>query len=291
MKRLIYFGMGLALCLSAAVLTGCDENNKDKDETTEPVPVPVPAPEIAMVYVEGGTFTMGLTPEQGRIQDSYDKFLKPVHRVTLDGFYIGKYEVTQAQWTAVMGTSVVQQRDSTDPDRGLYGVGDNYPMYYVNWDEAQAFCQKLSEMTGKTYRLPTEAEWEYAARGGHKADSTKYAGSDSVDAVSWYYNNSYELGEQHPDYGTHTVGLKQPNGLGLYDMGGNVWEWCSDWYSDDYYAQSPSANPQGPSDGTFRVCRGGSWNFHKASCQVAFRSSGTPSGRGAIMGFRVVCEK
>ncbi|MDE5743827.1 MAG: formylglycine-generating enzyme family protein, partial [Bacteroidales bacterium] len=131
MKRLIYMSMGLLLCLSAAVLTGCDENNKDKDEETNPSS----APEIAMVYVEGGTFSMGLTPEQGQIQASYDEFLKPVHEVTLDGFYIGKYEVTQAQWTAVMGTSVVQQRDSTDPDRGLYGVGDQYPMYYVNWDE------------------------------------------------------------------------------------------------------------------------------------------------------------
>ena len=275
MKKLIYMGMGLTLCLSSALWTGCD---KDKEK----------APEIAMVYVDGGTFMMGATEEQGT--DALERE-KPVHSVTLDGFYIGKYEVTQGQWKAVMGTTVAQQRDKGNPAWGLCGEGDNYPMYYVSWEEAIAFCEKLSELTGKTYRLPTEAEWEYAARGGQQADGTKYAGGNTIADVAWYYDNSYALGEGHSDFGTHPVGQKQPNGLGLYDMSGNVWEWCSDWYDSDYYSGSSAVNPQGPSSGSGRVCRGGSWSNSAQYCRVSYRDGGTPGSRSGNLGFRVVCER
>ena len=270
MKKLIYMGMGLTLCLSSALWTGCD---KDKEK----------APEIAMVYVDGGTFMMGATEEQGT--DALERE-KPVHSVTLDGFYIGKFEVTQAQWKAVMGTTIDQQRGKASEywgDAALYGVGDNYPMYYVSWEEAVEFCEKLSAQTGKTYRLPTEAEWEYAARGGQQADGTKYAGSSTIGDVAWYTSNSGSK--------THPVGQKQPNALGLYDLSGNVYEWCSDWSSSNYYSSSPSVNPQGPSGGSSRVIRGGSWYRYAQYCRVSGRYYYTPDYRNGNLGFRVVCER
>ena len=219
---------------------------------------------------------MGATSEQG---DDADNDEKPVHEVTLDGFYIGKYEVTQAQWKAVMGTTIEQQRDKAAASK-LYGVGDNSPMYYVSWNEAVQFCQKLSEMTGKKYRLPTEAEWEYAARGGQHADGTKYAGSNTIGDVAWYDGNSY--GKTHP------VGQKKANGLGIYDMSGNVGEWCSDWYSEDYYSRSSSVNPQGPLSGSYRVWRGGDLG-NAVMNRVSFRSGIIPDYRGGL-GFRVACS-
>ena len=235
-----------------------------------------------MVYVDGGAFMMGATEEQG---DDYDVDELLVHNVTLDGFYIGKFEVTQAQWEAVMGTALSDI--ITENAWPLYGVGDDYPMYYVNWNDATAFCGKLSELTGKAYRLPTEAEWEYAARGGQQADGTKYAGSDSIDEVAWY-------GGKENEDASHPVGQKTPNALGLYDMSGNVWEWCSDWYKS-YYGSSPSVNPQGPSSGDrvlpYRVFRGGGWNYYAKGCRVSNRSGGMSNYRGYILGFRVVCER
>ncbi|MDE7149996.1 MAG: formylglycine-generating enzyme family protein, partial [Bacteroidales bacterium] len=234
--------------------------------------------ELEMVAVNGGVFPMGATSEQG---SDYESDEKPVHSVTLSDFYIGQYEVTQAQWESVMGTTIGQQRDKADPSWSLYGVGDDYPMYYVNWEEAQEFCSKLSQKTGKKYRLPTEAEWEYAARGGQNADGTKYAGSDDIDEVAWFRDNSGDM--------THPVGQKKPNGLGLYDMTGNVWEWCSDWYGS--YGSSSAVNPQGPSSGSNRVARGGSWGSIAQFCRVSFRNSLTPGYRFSYLGFRVVCER
>lgn len=247
------------------------------------IPEAVTALEAAMVYVDGGTFMMGATSEQG---DDYDSDERPVHNVTLDGFYIGKYEVTQGQWKAVMGTALSDT--IMENDWPLYGVGDDYPMYYVSWNDATAFCGKLSELTGKTYRLPTEAEWEYAARGGQQADGTKYAGSNGIDEVAWY-------GDKENEGTSHPVGQKSPNALGLYDMSGNVWEWCSDWYRKQYYSGSPTVNPLGPSGGDrmlpYRVFRGGGWNYYAKGCRVSNRSGGMSKFRDYILGFRVVCER
>ncbi|MDE5610225.1 MAG: SUMF1/EgtB/PvdO family nonheme iron enzyme [Bacteroidales bacterium] len=227
---------------------------------------------LKMVAVAGGAFQMGATSEQG--SDAYSSE-NPVHSVTLDGFYIGATEVTQAQWEFVMGTTIAQQAGSSE----LYGVGDDYPMYYVSWEEAVQFCEKLSQLTGKTYRLPTEAEWEYAARGG-RSGGAKYAGSEYIYSVAWYENNSGSK--------THPVGQKYSNGLGLYDMSGNVWEWCSDWYGD--YSYSPSVNPQGPASGSSRVERGGSWYNGAVSCRVSRRYGFNPGNRAFNLGFRVACS-
>ncbi|MDE6113275.1 MAG: formylglycine-generating enzyme family protein [Bacteroidales bacterium] len=294
MKKLICMGMGLALCLSAAVWTGCDKPNElETPAMVEEIPSVdgiVADLESSMVYVEGGMFMMGATEEQG--EDAWYNE-RPVHEVTLDGFYIGKYEVTQAQWKAVMGTTVVQQRDKVGTSYGLHGVGDDYPMYYVSWNDAVEFCEKLSAQTGKTYRLPTEAEWEYAARGGQQADGTKYAGSGNIDEVAWF--GHYNDAPGTPGNGnstTHPVGQKRPNGLGLYDMSGNVKEWCSDWYDEKYYSQSPSVNPQGPSGGwTYRLSRGGHWDDNAWWCRVSHRDHYSPIVRNSYVGFRVVCER
>ncbi|MCH5243294.1 MAG: formylglycine-generating enzyme family protein [Lentimicrobiaceae bacterium] len=230
---------------------------------------------LKMRKVEGGTFSMGATSEQG--SDAYDRE-KPVHTVTLDGFYMGETEITQAQWYAVMGTTLEQQRDKANPSFSLYGKGDNYPMYYVSWEEAQAFCAKLSEMTGRNYVLPTEAQWEYAARGGKYSKGTKYAGSNTINEVAWYTGNSNSL--------NHPVAQKESNELGLYDMSGNVSEWCLDRYGS--YSSSSATNPTGPSAGSDRVSRGGSWYGGAVSCRVSYRNYDSPGNRYSNFGFRVV---
>ena len=230
---------------------------------------------MKMVYVEGGDFLMGGTSEQGGEAESDEKTIR---RVTLNSYYIGAFEVTQGQWEKVMGTSVTQQRNKVNSSWSLYGVGPDYPMYYVSWEEAQAFCQELSRKTGKTYTLPTEAQWEYAARGGKKSEGTKYSGSWSIDAVAWYDGNSASS--------THPVGTKRPNALGLYDMSGNVWEWCQDWNGD--YRTYDTQNPTGASSGSNRVLRGGSWCGSAGNCRVSNRNNNTPSNRNNNNGFRLV---
>jgi formylglycine-generating enzyme required for sulfatase activity len=217
---------------------------------------------IEMVRVKGGTFTMGYTSEQGN--DCYSDE-KPSHQVTLSDFYIGKYEVTQAQWKAVMGSNPSHFK------------GDNLPVETVSWDDAQEFIRKLNVQTGKNYRLPTEAEWEYAARGGAQSRGTKYSGSNTVGDVAWYDGNSGNA--------IHPVGQKLPNELGLYDMSGNVWEWCSDWYGA--YSSGSQTNPAGPSSGSYRVDRGGSWCSYARNARVPFRDYGTPGYRGSALGFRL----
>jgi formylglycine-generating enzyme required for sulfatase activity len=230
---------------------------------------------MQMIWVEGGSFMMGCTSEQG---EDCDKDEKNVHRVTLDGFYIGMLEVTQSQWEKVMGTTLSQQKTKSG-NSYTYGVGPDYPMYYVSWDEAMAFCRKLSRQTGRKYTLPTEAQWEYAARGGVKSERTKYAGSNVADVVAWYESNS--------ENSTHRCGTKRANVLGIYDMSGNVWEWCHDWYSDTYVYSTN--NPSGPSSGFERVLRGGGWSINANYCRVASRYDQLPDDRGNIIGFRVVC--
>lgn len=221
-----------------------------------------------MIYVEGGTFTMGATSEQG--SDAYDRE-KPAHSVTLSSYCIGETEVTQALWQAVMG----QKPTSDGPQwSNIYGLGSNYPAYYVSWYDCQDFIQRLNSLTGENFRLPTEAEWEFAARGGNKSRGYKYAGSNTIDNVAWYYENSYAKGEGSSDYGTHNVATKQANELELYDMSGNVEEWCSDNYG--IYSSSSQTNPIGPSATGGNVVdrcvfRGGSWSDYARSCRVSFR--------------------
>ena len=216
-----------------------------------------------MIKVQGGTFTMGCTSEQG--SDCYDNE-NPSHRVTVSSFYIGKYEVTQALWEAVMGSNPSDFK------------GGNLPVENVSWDNCQEFIRKLNSKTGKNFRLPTEAEWEYAARGGNKSNGYKYSGSNSIDNVAWYYGNSGNK--------THTVGSKSPNELGIYDMSGNVWEWCSDWYGS--YSSGSQTNPTGPSSGSYRVLRGGSWYGDAGDCRVSNRNDDDPDGRYGNCGFRLI---
>ena len=231
---------------------------------------------MKMVWVEGGEFLMGGTSEQGSETENNEQVIR---RVKLSSYYIGECEITQSQWEKVMGTSVLQQRSKANYDYGLRGTGPNYPMYYVSWEDAQAFCQELSRMTGRIYCLPTEAQWEYAARGGKNNDDTKYSGSWSIYAVAWYDGNS--------GLSTHPVKNKRANSLGLYDMSGNVWEWCSDWYGDNYNVNDTN-NPTGPSSGSYRVLRGGSWCYDAQYCRVSYRSGNSPGYRDSSYGFRVV---
>ena len=214
---------------------------------------------IEMVYVEGGTFQMG--SNDGEADE------KPVHSVTLNSFNIGKYEVTQKQWQDVMGSN----------PSNFTGC-NNCPVEKVSWNDVQDFIQRLNTKTGSNYRLSTEAEWEYAARGGNKSRGYKYSGGDDIEAVAWYDDNSGSK--------THTVGQKQANELGIYDMSGNVWEWCSDWYGN--YSSNSQNNPKGYSSGSARVYRGGGWAGYAQYCRASNRGNGGPGGRGGRMGFRLV---
>ena len=215
---------------------------------------------IEMVKVEAGTFMMGATSE---MKDPYD-WEKPVHQVTLtNDYYMGKYEVTQALWQAVMGNN---------PSRFK---GENLPVETVNWNECQEFITKLNSMTGRKFRLPTEAEWEYSARGGKKSRGYQYSGSSYISDVAWYDGGSK----------THPVGTKQANELGIYDMSGNVWEWCSDWYSS--YSSSSQTNPTGSDSGSRRVDRGGGWGNGARRCRLSCRNYDTPDYRDCFLGLRL----
>ena len=254
----------LATLISKANKAKANASKTATPKTVTPKPKPstpsvsIPFKEPEMVYVEGSSFQMG--------SNDYDNE-KPIHSVTLSSFSIGKYEVTQALWRSVMGKNPSNFK------------GDNLPVEQVSWDDIQRFLQKLNAKTGKNYRLPTEAEWEYAARGGNKSNSFKFSGSNTVGDVAWYGSNS--------DSKTHTVGGKTANELGIYDMSGNVWEWCSDRYDENYYKNSPSQNPKGATSGSSRVLRGGSWYTYAYNCRVANRLLNDPSIRDNLFGFRV----
>ena len=215
-----------------------------------------------MVRVEGGTFTMGATAEQ--VSDADDDE-KPTHQVTLPSYYIGKTEVTQALWQAVMGSNPSNFK------------GSNLPVEEVSWEDCQTFIRKLNALTGKNFRLPTEAEWEFAARGGNNSRGYKYSGSNTLSNVAWYDDNSSNK--------THPVATKAPNELGIYDMSGNVWEWCSDW--EGAYSSSSQYNPTGSNTGSFRVDRGGSWDFDARCCRVSDRSNSSPAGSDNDFGLRL----
>ena len=226
-----------------------------------------------MVAVEGGTFTMGATAEQGSDADTNEK---PAHQVTLSSYSIGETEVTQALWVAVMGSNP------------SYFTGNlQRPVERVSWNDCQAFISRLNDLTGKNFRLPTEAEWEYAARGGNKSQGYKYAGSNDINTVTWYWDNIPSQSSGTDGYGTQPVATKAHNELGLYDMSGNVWEWCQDWYSSSYYSNSPTVNPTGPTSGSGRVRRGGSWFSIAGSCRVSIRDNDYPSGAGLNLGLRL----
>ena len=217
---------------------------------------------FTMVRVEGGTFMMGATAEQTGAYSNE----KPAHRVTLSDYYIGQTEVTQALWEAVMGETPTSDGDQWEP---VYGLGDNYPAYNISYDDVLSFISKLNSLTGRTFRMPTEAEWEYAARGGNKSKGYLYSGGNTLDNLGWYESNSSSK--------AHPVAQKSANELGLYDMSGNVWEWCSDWY--DTYSSSPQTNPTGPRTGSDRVLRGGGLYNDATYCRVAVRVRNTPSLR------------
>ncbi len=212
-----------------------------------------------LVPVSGGCFQMGSNTSRDE---------QPVHEVCVDAFSMGKTEVTQGQWRQVM---------EHNPSY-FSSCGDDCPVEKVSWDDTQVFIRKLNQQTGKNFRLPTEAEWEYAARSG--GQNQTYAGVDSIDDLAWYVQNSG--GKTHP------VGQKAPNSLGLYDMSGNVWEWCSDWYDRNYYGQSPKNNPQGPASGSNRVYHGGSWGSEASFMRVTIRGNGGTGNRLFRLGFRLV---
>ncbi|MDR3218819.1 MAG: formylglycine-generating enzyme family protein [Dysgonamonadaceae bacterium] len=221
--------------------------------------------DIELVYVKGGIFTMGCGSEQGKDCDDDEK---PAHQVSLSDFYIGKYEVTQAQWKAIMDNNPSHFK------------GDSLPVEQVSWNEVQEFIRNLNTQTGKNYRLPTEAEWEYVGRSGVHSGQYKYSGSNTAGNVAWYGENS---GEQ-----THPVGQKSPNELGIYDMSGNVWEWCSDRY--DNYSSNTQTNPTGASTGLSRVSRGGSWSNSAQSVRVSYRVGSSPGYRYYGLGFRLASD-
>ena len=249
-----------------------------------------------MVYVEGGTFLMGAqTSSSSSANYDCDAYSdeSPVHSVTLSSYYIGKYEVTQQLWEYVMNYTgaaadgTILSAVASDPWLGdsnpssTYGKGDYYPAYYVSYEDiVNHFIPRLNKITGKTFRLPTEAEWEYAARGGNKSKGYKYSGSNTVGDVAWYSTNPSS---------THQVGTKQANELGIYDMSGNVWEWCSDWYGS--YSSTSQTDPIGPTSGSWRVLRGGSWVNDARYCRVSDRYNFTPSTRISIFGFRLLYQQ
>jgi len=226
-----------------------------------------------MVPVDGGTFTMGVDSTAVETGVANDDEL-PGHEVTLSSYMIGQTEVTQELWTAVMGTN--PSSFTGDLQR---------PVEQVSWEDCQEFITRLNALTGKKFRLPTEAEWEYAARGGNKGTGCLYAGSDNIEEIAWFYGNSYAVGADNPDFGTHAVGNKHGNELGLYDMCGNVFEWCADWYGN--YNIEAQDNPVGPEYGTRRVTRGGSWFSTSRDCRNTFRNNDTPTSRSYSLGFRL----
>jgi sulfatase modifying factor 1 len=285
MKRLL-------VCLLLLLAVGCDDSTESEQPTEQPQPEqpqpdPVPAdlpvielPSItntlAMTFKEipAGTFMMG-SPES----ETYSEDDEHQHKVTISSpFYMQTTEVTQGQWKEVMGT---------EPWKGERYVkeGPNYPASHVSWNDAVAYCKKLSEKEGKTYRLPTEAEWEYACRAG--AQTTWSFGDDEkvLGDYAWYEENAWDIDEEY----AHQVGIKKPNAFGLYDMHGNVFEWCHDYFEGDYYKQSPEKDPTGPASGSFRVLRGGSWYDGARNARSASRN-GSDAGNHGSVGFRLVRE-
>ena len=233
----------------------------DKDKET----INVDNVSFTMIKVEGGTFSMGATNEQGSDADDDEK---PAHNVTVSTFYMGETEVTQELWEAMMGTNPSKNK------------GPKQPVENVSWNDCKTFIDKLNAKTGKNFRLPTEAEWEFAARGGKKSQSTKYSGSITAKTVAWFKDNSSDK--------THAVACLSANELGLYDMSGNVYEWCADNYDEKYYSSSPASNPCCEKAGADNVCRGGGFNFKENCIRVSYRDSDNPKNKSDKIGLRLV---
>ena len=223
------------------------------------------------VFIKGGTFMMGNKKGDEREQ--------PVHSVTVGSFRIGKYAVTFRDYDAFC-----EETGREKPDDEDMGIRENRPVINVSWDDAKAYCEWLSGITGRKYDLPTEAEWEFAARGGILSHGHRYSGSGNINDVGNYRESVHE----NQDVRTMPVGSFRPNELGLYDMSGNVWEWCSDWYYKNYYRESPENDPAGPAEGEKRVIRGGSYDILKYFCRVSCRSGSLPGTRSRDTGFRCV---
>ena len=241
-----------------------------KRQSAQPAASPAKQQAVAqlignMVYVQGGTFTMGRTSSKAYWCDDSDQ---PAHQVTVGSFYICKYEVTQKLWKAFMGNNP------------SWTKADNMPVEWVNWVTAQKFIRKLNAFSGKKFRLPTEAEWEYAARGGNRSHNYLYSGSDDINAVAWWKDNSGDK--------LHPVGTKRPNELGLYDMTGNAYEWCSDW--QEPYQSEAQTNPKGPQTGDWKVMRGGNQSSSESESGVMTRSQCMPD-IATCCGLRLVCDR
>ena len=252
-------GSGAKQATEIAVVPTANETNKAGASATKQ------ATEIEMVSVKGGCYKMGDAFGTGRSDEM------PTHKICLDDFSIGKYEVTQAQWMAVMGNNPASN----------VACGQNCPVENVSWIDVQEFIKRLNGMTGKNYRLPSEAEWEYSARSGGKNEL--WAGTideAKLGDYAWFVDNSEEK--------THPVGEKKPNGLGIYDMTGNVWEWCQDLHDDNYYKKSPVKNPQGPPRGQARVTRSGSWASKSWELRATARGRIFPENKNPGLGFRLV---
>ncbi|MDP3114011.1 MAG: bifunctional serine/threonine-protein kinase/formylglycine-generating enzyme family protein, partial [Candidatus Cloacimonadaceae bacterium] len=268
-----------------------DRGKQDKPPSSKPEAIPKPINPIDMIMVEGGTFER-IATNPGFWKALFGSSISS--SVTLSSFYVGKCQITQKEWGEVMGNNP------------SYFEGDELPVEQVSWYDAVDFCNKRSlkeglkpcysiggntkpsswssgsivcDWSAEGYRLPTEAEWEYAARGGNKSKGYNYSGSNDINAVAWFIGNSGEK--------THSVGTKSANELGIHDLTGNVWEWCWDWYDEEYYSKSPSSDPRGASSGDYRVLRGGSWNYRVNCCRVAYRSFINPDYRYGSIGFRV----
>lgn len=257
----------LVFVLMTLFLVSCQEDN-DQDMVKT---FTVSNISFNMLPIAGGEFTMGASLDEDELDYTEDDEL-PVHNVTVSDFYIGEIEVTQSLWEVVMGSNPSSH------------VGKNFPVENVSWEDCQLFINKLNEilsskLEGNKFSLPTEAEWEYAARGGQKSLGFRYSGSNNVNEIAWYKDNSFNS--------TQPTAQKKANELGLYDMIGNVSEWCLDWYDYDYYKNSPSVNPYGPSKGDKRVVRGSCWDYRAKSCRLSFRWMLEPNSFDSYTGFRL----
>jgi len=258
-RRMIVRHAPIAILGTFVMVTGSITRSQDKPAVSSNYTETTFEINLQMVFVQGGSFHMG--NNDGGIDE------KPLHIVTLGDFFIGKFEVTQRQWQLVMGKNP-----------SFFKGCEDCPVEQVSWNDVQEFIRKLNRKSGKSYRLPTEAEWEYAAKGGNKSKGFTYSGSNNIDEVAWYGRNS--------DSKTHLVGQKQPNELGVYDMSGNVLEWCNDWYGR--YLPKSQNNPGGPSMGDYRVYRGGGWGYLPKSCSTSNRDRSGPGSHSFNLGLRIV---